>query len=307
MICPKCGKVISNQTKFCPKCGYRIEAASSVQNRPQGGYHHESLQPSQPSGGGNGPLIIVLIVLLVLLLAGGGAFYFLYVRPNAAAVSGTTEEETEEETEKETTRAAKTTAAAKPAATTAAAGQTTLPSVSAAATTAAATTAAPTAAPVSVTAAVSYANQVSTAGLLRAGISGTTESSHYVQAGYSNTAFQAFDGNPDTTWQEGATGVGINEYIYAQFDRSYAVSTLYLKLGNQRRADLYVKNVRPRALRIDLGGTSINAEFPDQMVQYALVLSAPVQSQDIRVTVTDVYPGSAYEDCAITDIEVYGR
>ena len=303
MICPKCGKVISNQTKFCPKCGCRIGAPSSVQNGQQGGYHHESLQPSGPSGGGNGPLIIVLIVLLVLLLAGGGAFYFFYVRPNAAAAEETT---TEEETEEETTRATK---AAKAETTAAAAEKATLPSVTAAATTAAPTTAAPTAAaaPVSVTAVVSYANQVSNAGLLRAGISGTAESSHYVQSGYSNTAFQAFDGNPDTTWQEGATGVGINEFIYAQFDRAYAVSMLYLKLGNQRRADLYVKNVRPRTLRIDLGATSISAEFPDQMVQYALVLSSPVQSQDIRVTVTDVYPGSAYEDCAITDIDVYGR
>lgn len=161
--------------------------------------------------------------------------------------------------------------------------------------------------PVPITASVQYAGNVSLNGLLRVVIRDTAQSSFINQSGYSNLAAQAFDDSETTSWQEGAAGNGIGESISAGFDREYGVSGIFFKLGNYRTPKLWNDNVRPKTLNINLNGTILTATFPDQMAQFAVILSAPIKTDRIIITVTDVYNGNKYQDCAISDVQIYGN
>ncbi len=177
-------------------------------------------------------------------------------------------------------------------------------------TTAAATTAAPmTNEPVTVS--LQYSAQTSFSGLIRAGVVKATavDSSHVVQRGTTidNSAWSAFDGQATTSWQEGAAGHGIGEYVGISFDREYQVQVVTFRLGNHRSDSWYVKNDVPKVLSINLGGQVFSVTFPREMVEFAVVLSRPVAASSIRVTVDDVYYGTEYEDATIAEIGVYGR
>ena len=135
------------------------------------------------------------------------------------------------------------------------------------------------------------------------------DSSHVVQRGTTidNSAWSAFDGQATTSWQEGAAGHGIGEYVGISFDREYQVQVVTFRLGNHRSDSWYVKNDVPKVLSINLGGQVFSVTFPREMVEFAVVLSRPVAASSIRVTVDDVYYGTEYEDATIAEIGVYGR
>lgn len=332
MFCPKCGANLKDGSRFCSKCGSSIGGQGG---RP--GYPPQMAASSMPpkKKKGNTGLIVFLIILLVLVIAGVGMGILYYMNEKKEAellesVRAEFQEGNEDDEEDEDRRRKKdeedddedeeregdrdreeeglsTTAVATEAEALATEAATT---AAQAMTTAAATTAAPmTNEPVTVS--LQYSAQTSFSGLIRAGVVKATavDSSHVVQRGTTidNSAWSAFDGQATTSWQEGAAGHGIGEYVGISFDREYQVQVVTFRLGNHRSDSWYVKNDVPEVLSINLGGQVFSVTFPREMVEFAVVLSRPVAASSIRVTVDDVYYGTEYEDATIAEIGVYGR
>lgn len=270
-------------------------------------------------------LIILLSVVLLLLIAcvGGGILYYLNERNNEALLESIRSEysdededdkngnEDEEAGDPDSSEAEEDTLAE----------ENTLAEETEESETAAATTAAATEAPTMpettaaaaepVTIAVQYGSQTSLSGMVKAGVQKVTayDSSHVVQrdSTIDNSAWSAFDGQSTTSWQEGAQGDGIGEYVGISFDREYQVQVITLLLGNHRSDSWYIKNNTPKTLTVNLGGQIFMASFPKEKTEFALVLSQPVAASDIRLTIEDVYKGTEYEDTIIAEVGVYGN
>ena len=137
--------------------------------------------------------------------------------------------------------------------------------------------------------------------------SNTTQSSNaeMVDANHIYYAWSAFDGLPETSWQEGRSDDGIGESITAGFGASYPIKALTLRLGNHRSQDWYIKNNRPKKLRITMGGQVFEANFSDEMKEHVVVFSSPVWADSMNLMVEEVYSGTTYRDTAIAEVGVY--
>ncbi len=330
MFCPKCGTQLKDGAKFCNKCGAQLQAAPQPSSRQQA-YNQQSAA-MQPPVKKKKTLWVVLILLILLLAAAGGAFaayrlgMFDQFLPSSSQERNSSnrsrnkeddeddkdskkksiddegdEEETgkseeEEDGEDSGDKINEESAAHPPA----------IADTSAAAETAAETSAAI----LPLTATAKYANQVNFSGLSKAGYVRDTAygSSNVVQKGNTidNSAWSAFDGDRITSWQEGREGDGIGEFIGIGLDRTYQVKVITVWLGNHRTAELYTKNNVPRTLTFQIGGQDFQATFPNEMQEFALEFSQPVEASDIRITVNDVYKGTVYADASIAEVEVYG-
>lgn len=126
-----------------------------------------------------------------------------------------------------------------------------------------------------------------------------------VDANHIYYAWSAFDGLPETSWQEGRSDDGIGESITAGFGASYPIKALTLRLGNHRSQDWYIKNNRPKKLRITMGGQVFEANFSDEMKEHVVVFSSPVWADSMNLMVEEVYSGTTYRDTAIAEVGVY--
>lgn len=287
MFCPNCGNQIKDNVKFCPKCGTSVR------------------QPSGKPPQKGGKKVGIIILLLVLVLAAGvGTFYYVNQQKEAVAQEKEVElrrkkrEEKKKKTEEEGERskAAETTNPGG-AETTAAAAGTTAPAA--------------TEAPGSITASLLYSSQADFNGLSKIVIQkgNVTQSSFVVQTGnkIDNTGWSAFDGNAETSWQEGQADDGIGEYVTARFDREYQVKNITFLVGNHRTKEWFIKNNRPKKLSILLGGQRYEVDFPDEMAEFTVVLSEAVPSSEITIMIDDVYLGTQYHDTVIAEVGVYGN
>ena len=187
------------------------------------------------------------------------------------------------------------------------------------------------------------AEQADMTGYSRVGVREAMASSVVEQEGYDNTAAMAVDGDVITSWQEGADGDGINEFINLKLDREYEVRYITLNLGNWRDQDRYDKNNVPKTLTIWLDEKSFlfasdRGDAPDQESavyyrlsvdggeaesfltlphkaeklvpmgedQFCLEFSRDCPASEIYVRIDDVYEGSLWDDTCISEIGIYG-
>ena len=117
---------------------------------------------------------------------------------------------------------------------------------------------------------------------------------------------RVLDGRTDTSWQDGVSGWGINEWLRIYFDQSREIRYISGQLGFWATENAYWENGRPARIRLDFSdGSSVECTFPDQMKEYEIRLSKPVQASWVKITILDVYEGTMYEDTCITEISVY--
>ncbi|SDZ97027.1 zinc-ribbon domain-containing protein [Oribacterium sp. KHPX15] len=171
------------------------------------------------------------------------------------------------------------------------------------------TTAETTAAFVQPVYSLNYKTNYSFAGLMQVPMLNVTESSYLVQkdTGYINYGKNAFDGDLKTSWQDGVSGNGLNEWIHGKFDRTYNVKAISFALGNHRSKDWYLKNNRPSILCITVGECYYDIVFPDQYEEFVVEFSEPIPSDFILVGIGGCYPGTKYNDMTIAEIGVYGN
>lgn len=140
-------------------------------------------------------------------------------------------------------------------------------------------------------------------------IASADQSSNLQQEQGSNTAYQAYDQDTQTSWQEDADGPGLGSWISYQFEDVRSVNGIVFWLGVWRDApgkDYYHNNYRPKTIEIRAGNNSWMVTFPDEKVPHAVVFSSPVQVKEIKFTVVDVYNTNIYQDTGIADICIYG-
>lgn len=326
MFCPKCGNQIKDTAKFCPKCGQPVRAAGQAQQMPSQTAPQPSMQqqaarqtaaaqspqaqrprPENPASVQRQPVqepeptqkkspVILILGGVILLIAIGGAAFFIGSQKGSdkAAAEETSSSEdiwddwdqddsSEDENENRS-------------------GETTDVTEAAEETKALAETAAPTINLLS-------GSSPDLTGLTKLNIlqSNTTQSSNaeMVDANHIYYAWSAFDGLPETSWQEGRSDDGIGESITAGFGASYPIKALTLRLGNHRSQDWYIKNNRPKKLRITMGGQVFEANFSDEMKEHVVVFSSPVWADSMNLMVEEIYSGTTYRDTAIAEVGVY--
>lgn len=136
-------------------------------------------------------------------------------------------------------------------------------------------------------------------------ISGTDQSS-CVKSKAAYMAASVIDGNPATSWQEGKDGPGIDECIRLDFDGTYEVQYIALKLGNWKDAASYTNNNRPREIEFQIGSERFSYEFKDVQEEFFLKLTLPVEAVNIQLNLKSVYAGAKYDDTCISEVKVYG-
>ncbi len=125
------------------------------------------------------------------------------------------------------------------------------------------------------------------------------------QEGVNNLPEFLFDGDIQTNWQEGTAGTGVGEYVSYEFKEVFTVNAMTFQLGNWKTKEYYYGNNRPKTLTIAMGGQSWTVTFPDEWVEFGLKFSSPVRTDDLKMTIDEVYKGSDWNDTVITDIGVW--
>ncbi|MBU0596861.1 discoidin domain-containing protein, partial [Patescibacteria group bacterium] len=135
----------------------------------------------------------------------------------------------------------------------------------------------------------------------------TIEASSYLpQEGiYSYTPDLAFDETITTSWVEGDSGNGKDEWIKFNFDKKQEVNGIGIVPGYGSSEDGYFENNRVKQLRVEFSNDP--AEFftlSDEYRSHDLYFD-PVKTDYVRVVIVDIYPGNKYNDAAISEIVFY--
>jgi hypothetical protein len=132
-------------------------------------------------------------------------------------------------------------------------------------------------------------------------------------------ASRVHDYNLDTAWIEGAKGDGIGEYVeYTlrvttdKHPDDAAVMGLMVFNGYRKNRDLWQKNNRIKRLRLSVNGKSYGVvtladSYAYQRVKIGSIKLPPhTQTLVLRFTIESVYPGTKYNDTALTELEFEG-
>lgn len=114
------------------------------------------------------------------------------------------------------------------------------------------------------------------------------------------------DNNFFTAWNEGAPGAGDWQWIELRSENPQHVKSVSIAAGYNKSDEVYYNNSRPCDIELSFSdGTIKPAHLEDKRGEYQeIMLDAPVDTTFIRVLILTTYPGSTYDDCCISDIEV---
>lgn len=120
-------------------------------------------------------------------------------------------------------------------------------------------------------------------------------------------ATNLIDDNISSCWCEGANGNGIGESVCFSSSKDQAVEGFMIWNGYQESDYLYDINARPKTIAVYADDDYIgNFELKDfGLRSQKVVLEEPIIAKSLTIKITDVYPGSKYEDCCISEIDFY--
>lgn len=131
-------------------------------------------------------------------------------------------------------------------------------------------------------------------------------SSYLSEKNYTHFPENIVDGTLQNAWVEGAVGQGVGEWIQFSFNGTYTVSGIEIYSGYQKSADLYQKNSRPQDVRIVFSdGTEESFTLDDIDGGQTLYFSKGMNTDTLTLYIESVYPGTKYEDTAITEINLF--
>lgn len=115
----------------------------------------------------------------------------------------------------------------------------------------------------------------------------------------------------DECWAEGAEGNGVGEWLEFLVEVPRPLHGIFITPGYYRHSKemLFKANARPKSLKVTLNGEhEFIAELKDSMTEQMIAVSGYTKSvKTVRLTVMDVYPGSAYEDLCISSVSVLAK
>ena len=134
----------------------------------------------------------------------------------------------------------------------------------------------------------------------------TGASSELAESGWDHSAYMAFDGNPETSWQEdGSTEIG--EYIEVDFGSPKTIDSMLIRPGNFRTEQLFLDNNVPTGFIMNIDGTDCRLSLGSNYRSSEIRFSEPIQAQKIRLTISEYRAGARYSDTCIADIIFCGR
>ena len=121
-----------------------------------------------------------------------------------------------------------------------------------------------------------------------------------------HTPWRAVDNDASTAWVEGADSYGVGESISLTLNDTVTVNGFTIMAGYHKNRDLYNKNSRPAALTVTAAdGTSESFQLDDVMSAQTFQFSKPMQTDHIKFTIQDIYPGNKYTDTVISEISLF--
>lgn len=147
-------------------------------------------------------------------------------------------------------------------------------------------------------------NPAQTAALFEDGYAIVEASSTYSGDRATHGAYQLIDNKPKTNWTEGVSGNGEGEYIDFIFNTEQPVAGFTIFAGNHNTESYYDKNSRPKSILLTFSdGSSAEYYLRDRKEAQTVYFEKVVKTSSIRLTITSVYSGSAYEDTVISEID----
>lgn len=114
------------------------------------------------------------------------------------------------------------------------------------------------------------------------------------------------DADPATAWNEGAEGLGEGEWVRLHFESPVIPARLEVANGYQRDQERYTGNGRIEQMTVKYSdGSSQTVELEDRQGFQEVPLE-PKSTEWILLTVESVFPGTTWEDLAVSEIRVYG-
>jgi hypothetical protein len=134
----------------------------------------------------------------------------------------------------------------------------------------------------------------------------TASSSLPRQGGYDYKPENTLDNRPWTAWNEGAPGDGVGASLLYEFHRQANLQRLEIINGYAKSPKAYAENARIQLARITTATDSTTVILND--VASWQSLRAPNGPTDfVRLEILEIYPGSRYHDCAVTEVRFFER
>lgn len=142
-----------------------------------------------------------------------------------------------------------------------------------------------------------------------------SSSSTLQQTGYDYSVASLADGNTQTCWAEGVSGIGEGEIITFSSDETKTVSGLAILPGYLKSEDLFYKNGMPLAVKITSGDKYWIGEFQDFRPNFSSPMDSMVfidfgegvDMNECTVTLTGCKSGNKYDDICITEMFLYKK
>ena len=121
----------------------------------------------------------------------------------------------------------------------------------------------------------------------------------------------AFDGNPTTAWAEGVRGSGKGEWLELELAAPHQIARLAISTGfdarHKKLGDLFGLNAQLRAVAIVFDGKK-TLRRTIKKGQRLLVLDGLNQrARRVRIIAERTWPGSRWQDLAISEVRIEGR
>ena len=131
-------------------------------------------------------------------------------------------------------------------------------------------------------------------------------SSELSEYNMTHSAERIMDGSLATAWVEGQDGQGTGETIKVTFDDAYVMSGIKIYAGYQKSDELYEKNSRPKQITLIFSdGATETIELQDMAGAQQIDLKNSVITESVTIRIDSVYPGTIFEDTAISEVYFY--
>jgi hypothetical protein len=120
----------------------------------------------------------------------------------------------------------------------------------------------------------------------------------------------AFDGNPDTAWQEGGGRAGQGAWVEARLAAERRIREIQFSTGydavSPKYGDLFVLNRHVKRMHFVFDGrTTISREVADTEREIDMK-DLNVTATTIRLVVDEVYRGDRWQDICISEVQISG-
>lgn len=137
-----------------------------------------------------------------------------------------------------------------------------------------------------------------------------TASSFYSRRHERHPPEDAFDGRLETAWNDGVRGSGRGEWIEAQFDTAHHFDLITFSTGfdhvTTRSEDLFSANAHLRTATISIDGRAVHTINIAHDQRQATVDLGRTLGRTVRITATDVWNGSRWQDVCLSEITLTG-